>query len=297
MLLYAVSEDSIQDPTMRFGSHMSIAGGIERSVERGLAAGCEAIQIFVKSNNQWRARPFREGEPEAFREAFADSSLEEVVAHNCYLVNMASPDEELWDKSRDATRIELERCEALGVESLVLHPGSHKGRGVAVGIARLAEALDTLEGIAPSVRILLETTAGQGDYLGWRFEELRDILGSVADPARLRVCLDTCHVHAAGWDLCSDEGYEDLMGEIGEKIGLDSVTVLHVNDSKTPRGSRVDRHAHIGRGEIGLEGFRRLVNDPRWEGRSLLLETPKGPDLAEDRENLRILRELRGGSL
>lgn len=277
---------------MYLGSHMSIAGGIEKSVERGLETGCEAFQIFVKSNNQWKARPFHEGEPEAFREALAASGIKEVIAHNCYLVNMASPKPDLREKSIEATRIELERCSALGVPRLIIHPGSHMKDGEAVGIERLAKSLDKLEDDFPEVKILLETTAGQGTNLGWKFEHLRDIIAGVRNDTRLGVCLDTCHVFAAGYDVRTEEGYEEMMQEIETKVGMNRFEAVHVNDSKTPFGSRVDRHAHIGEGEIGLDGFRLFVNDPRWKGRPFVLETAKGPEMEEDRENLRRLRSL-----
>jgi len=278
---------------IHFGAHMSIAGGMEQAAERGVRAGCDSIQVFVKSSHQWKARPFRPGEPEAFREAVRSASLREVVAHNCYLVNLASPDPALWKRGLRATGVELDRCAALGIERLVIHPGNHMGRGEEKGIRRLVRALDRVrETAAGRVRILLETTAGQGTGLGWRFEHLRDVLGAVEDDGWLGVCLDTCHVFAAGWDLARPEGYEAMMEALAAAVGVGRVEAVHVNDSKTDCGSRVDRHAHIGKGKMGREGFRRFVRDARWEGRSFLLETPKGPDLREDRRNLRLLRRL-----
>ena len=279
------------------GAHMSIAGGIDRAVDRAADAGCRALQIFTKSSNQWRARPLVDAEVRAFRQKLRQHRIVKVVAHNSYLINMASPDRLLWRRSISAMVEELERCDSLGVPALVCHPGAHKGTGPEAGVARIARALDQIHrrtaGI--SARVLLETAAGQGTTVGARFEEIGDILRRVAEPERLGVCLDTCHVFAAGYDLGSAEAWEATWSEFHREIGRDRLMAVHVNDSVRERGSRVDRHASLGDGAMGLTPFRLLVNDRRIRGRPLILETPKAGNGAEDRRNLATLGGLIGG--
>ncbi len=276
------------------GSHVSIAGGVDRAVLVGSEVGCEALQIFVKSSNQWRAAPFREGEPERFRSNLEATGVGPVVAHDSYLINLCSPDPDLWKKSIDAFSLELERCEVLGVPFLVTHPGAHTGAGEDKGLARLSRAIDQIHAKheGQKVRILLETTAGQGTGVGYRFEHLARVLGDIDDPGRVGICLDTCHVFAAGYDLRTPKSYRETLERFGELVGLNKLMAIHLNDSKREMGSRVDRHEQIGKGHLGVEAFRLLLNDPRLADVPMVLETPKGPDYAEDRVNLALLRSL-----
>jgi deoxyribonuclease-4 len=276
---------------------MSIAGGLAEAFARGRAAGCDTIQIFTKSNSQWRARPLKEREVEAFRAAEHQSGVSPVLAHTSYLINVASPEPMLFRKSVEALCLEAERAESLGVPSLVLHPGAHLGRGIEEGLKRVAEALDILHARLPDtrLRILLEGTAGQGTALGVRFEELAAMFALVAHPERLGVCLDTCHLFAAGYEIRTAKGYRETLRAFEATVGLHRLKAIHLNDSKGDRGSRVDRHEHIGKGRIGREGFRHFVRDRRLDGIPMILETPKDDDpLRADRRNLRILRTLAG---
>jgi len=263
-------------------------------VERGVATGCQVLQIFVKNNSRWIGKEIETGEAREFRRVARGAGLSHVAAHTSYLINLASPSFELRSLSILALVDEVLRCRRLGIRDLVLHPGSHGGEGEAAGVARIAASLDEVfrrtEGTR--VRILLETAAGQGSSVGHRFEHLRDILGAVPRQRRLAVCLDTCHVHAAGYDLVSADGWEETIAAFDRTVGLDRLRAIHVNDSKNPRGSRVDRHQHIGRGEIGEAGFRRLMTDSRLAAIPKFLETPKDESLDWDRANLATLRRL-----
>ncbi len=277
----------------RLGAHMSIAGGMPRAVERARAVDATALQVFVKSSNQWRSRPFADGEVEAFRRAVAAAGLERhTVAHAGYLINLASPDDALWERSRASFREEVERCDALGIRFLVVHPGSHVGSGEQAGLDRVVAALDAT--LAPRSRatVLLETTAGQGSNLGHRFEHLGYLLDRARVRKRLGVCVDTCHVFAAGYEMRNRRGYAATFEALDDAVGLDRVLAFHLNDSKGDLGSRKDRHAHIGEGALGLEPFRLLLRDRRFRDRPMVLETPKGEDLEEDRVNLDVLRGL-----
>lgn len=278
----------------RLGAHMSIAGGVDQALVRGRQIGCETIQIFTKNVNQWRARPLASDEIARFKAAQREWGIAPVIGHDSYLINLASPNEELWHKSLDAFVEELERCELLELPALVMHPGSHQGSGEEAGLRRIAEALnESMRRLAGGrVRIWLETTAGQGSNLGYRFEHLRQIMDMLHEPERFGFCFDTAHVFAAGYELRTREGYEATFAEFDRLLGLDRLCVFHLNDSKKGRGSRVDRHAHIGQGHLGLESFHMLLNDVRFAGRPMILETPKGEDMAEDVENLRVLRSL-----
>ncbi|MCC6313205.1 MAG: deoxyribonuclease IV [Thermomicrobiales bacterium] len=279
---------------LELGAHMSIAGGYERAIERALRCESSAVQIFTKNQRQWRAAPIDPEAAERFRARWADSGMVHLVAHNSYLINLASPDDALWEKSRLALLDELDRCDLLGVPYLVAHPGAHGGSGVDAGVARIAAALDRIHAERPEGRavVLLETTAGQGMALGRSFEELAAIVELVADTARIGVCFDTCHVFAAGYDLRDRLAYETTMTAFDERIGLSRIKALHLNDSQKGLGSRVDRHAHIGEGELGLAAFEFLLNDPRLAGLPGILETPKGDDDADDARNLATLRGL-----
>ncbi|HXG62722.1 MAG TPA: deoxyribonuclease IV [Planctomycetota bacterium] len=277
---------------MNLGAHMSIAGGLARACERGRDAGCDVIQIFVKNERQWRARPLPEEEIAAFRRARAACGIRTAFAHDTYLINLASPAEALWEKSVRAFVEELERCEALGLAFLVTHPGSPGEASEAEGIRRMARGLGTAlrrtRGFG--VRVLLETNAGQGRCLGWRFEHLGAILDRVPEPERVGFCFDTCHVFAAGYDLSTPQGFEDTLGAFDRAVGIRRLEAFHLNDSKKGLGCRVDRHEHIGRGRIGLEPFRRLMRDPRFRDVPKVIETPKEGDM--DAVNLGLLRGL-----
>jgi deoxyribonuclease-4 len=281
---------------LRLGAHESIAGGIYKAFDRAQSVGCDAVQIFVKSNRSWAVKPLTEEDITRFRARAQETDIRPVVGHTSYLLNLASPDEALWTRSRDTLLVELERCEALGVPWLVLHPGSHVGTGEEVGLARVSQALGEIHAATPGfrARILLETTAGQGDSLGYCFEHLDWLMEHTPGGERLGVCLDTCHVFTAGYELRTSEGYAATMHAFDRVIGLQRLHAIHLNDSKGDLGSRKDRHQHIGQGYIGLEGFRHVVNDPRLAELPGLLETPKGDDLHEDKENLAVLRSLVG---
>jgi deoxyribonuclease IV len=277
------------------GAHMSIAGGIHKAFERGRRACCRTIQIFLKNSNQWAARPLTEQDRRLFQDEQRTGGINPVVAHDSYLINLASPDIDLYRKSIDAFIEEMNRANWLGIPCLVLHPGSHMGAGVEAGVTRVANAINqALERVAPPVTILLENTAGQGNSLGCRLEHLAAIIEQIRDPLRVGVCLDTCHLFAAGYDIRTEEGYEKVMREFDHLIGIEKIRVFHVNDSKKDLGCRVDRHCHIGQGCIGLETFRCLVNDRRFANIPKILETPKGPNLQEDIMNLGTLRSLLG---
>jgi deoxyribonuclease-4 len=279
-----------------FGSHMSIAGGCDRAVRSAQAVGFETVQLFTKNNNQWNAPPLTDLHVAAFRSALEETGVTDPVAHTSYLINLASPDDELWEKSIDALAVEAERCELLGIPDLVIHPGAHMGAGEKKGLMRIAKALDELfrrtKGM--SVLIDLETTAGQGTNLGYRFEHLGDILDRVKHPERLGVCVDTCHIFAAGYSLATGEEYDETIDRLDRSVAINRLRAWHLNDSCRERGSRVDRHAGIGAGHMGLEPFRHVVNDRRFGHLPMILETPKGVEQGEDLDvrNLRTLRQL-----
>jgi len=287
-------------PVVCLGSHVSIAGGMDRAPLRGKQVGCDTIQVFTKSNRQWRAKRLSEREVEAFKATLDATGIGPVVAHDCYLVNLAAPRASLWKKSVAAFRDEMDRAERLGIPSLVTHPGSHAGAGEAEGVRRVAEALNVLHAAFPLHRtqILLETTAGQGRNLGYRFEQLAAILDQVERADRVGICLDTCHVFAAGYDIRTRNGYRKTMRDLAACLGLHRVKAIHLNDSVQGLGSRVDRHAHIGDGRLGLDPFRWLLNDPAFRGVPMILETPKGEDFVKaDRRNLARLRRLLNGAV
>ncbi len=275
------------------GAHMPTAGGHACALTGGHAIGCQAVQIFTASPRQWRAPSISDETRAAFAQALADCGITRTVAHDSYLINLAAPpDSDVLAKSRAAFRAEIERADALGVDLLVSHPGAHVGAGEDVGLARLIESLDVVHGetAGARVRVAVETTAGQGTYLGGRFEQIARILQGVRDPERLCVCLDTCHVFAAGYDLRTPEAYEVTMTAFDAIIGFPHLQVVHANDSKGTLGSHTDRHAHIGDGAIGLEAFRLLVNDPRLAGLPIIVETPDSETMHE--VNIRRLRDL-----
>ena len=282
------------DSTVLLGAHQSIAGGVEKALQRGQEVGCDTVQIFVKSPNRWVSKPLEEKNILAFEEAVAETGIWPVFAHSLYLINLATPDDALWEKSVAALTDDLERCERLGLPGLVIHPGSHRGSGEEAGLKRIALALDEVHARLPgyNVQVWLETTAGQGDHLGYNFSQLKAMIDGVRYAERLGVCFDTAHAFAAGYELRTREGYEATWDAFDAELGLGRLKAIHLNDSKKGLGSRIDRHEHIGQGLLGLEPFRFLVNDERFRGIPMTLETDKGPDLAEDKENLQVLRDL-----
>ncbi len=273
---------------------MSIAGGVYNAFLHGKSVGCNTIQIFVKSNNQWRAKPLSDEEVEKYHQLQKETGIYPVVAHDSYLINAASQDQALYAKSCEALKIEIERCQTLKIPYLVMHPGAHVGAGEKVGLATIARALNEIFGELEDkgTKIALEATAGQGSNLGYKFEHLADIMGQVKQQNRMAVCLDTCHVFAAGYDIRTADGYKNVMAEFDRIVGLQNLAAIHFNDSKKGLGSRVDRHEHIGKGEVGKEAFGFFLNDARLGQIPKILETPKGPDYAEDKMNLKVLRSL-----
>lgn len=275
------------------GAHESVAGGLHLAFDRITAVGGEALQIFTRNQRQWRPAPLTESERHLFHRAWEKSGNMPVASHASYLINLATAKEELLAKSVAALTLELERCQLLKIPYVVLHPGSHGGDGIEAGLARCVAGLDkVLAAGAEDVMVLLETTAGQGTGLGSSFAELANIIDQSQYPDRLGVCVDTCHIFAAGYDIRTPAGYAATILELAQQVGLERVKFCHLNDSKKELGSRVDRHEHIGHGAIGLDGFKHLLNDPRFQHVPMTLETPKGDDLAEDRVNLQVLRTL-----
>lgn len=272
---------------------MSIAGGLHLALERGRAVGCSVVQLFVKNQVQWTARPLTEEEVRLFKKVQRATGINPVFAHATYLINLAAPVETEWKRAVDAFGDELERAERLGLRFVVIHPGSHKGSGLDAGISRIVRALDELvtRTRAYRVKIVLENTAGAGNTIGARFEELQAILERVMEPARFGICLDTCHLFAAGYDIRRPDGYARTMETCQKTVGTRSVVAFHLNDAKAPLGSGLDRHEHIGKGHIGLAGFRLLLNDRRFSRAPMVMETPKEDDW--DVKNLRTLRRLR----
>ena len=279
---------------MRLGAHMSIAGGVEQAVFRGQSIGCEAIAMFTKNNNQWKAKLLTHEDADRFNAALIETGIRPVVAHTSYLINLGSPDTTLWKKSMASMEDELARCELLGIPYLVLHPGSHMGKGLDYGLKRAAEAFNRIHAKFPNLNVmtLLEHTAGQGTNLCCTFEEIAQLRQMITQSKRVAVCLDTCHLFAAGFDIRKPEVYSDTFKRFDDTVGIKQIKAWHLNDSKTPLGSHVDRHEHIGKGKIGRAGFKNLLNDSRWDDLPALLETPKGPDMKEDKINLRALRRL-----
>jgi deoxyribonuclease-4 len=279
---------------MLLGAHESVAGGMPGAIARGIADGCEAIQVFARPSAQWRARPLAPEELSGFRSEHAAVGWP-LLSHTSYLINIATVDPIVLGRSREALEDEMVRAEELGIDYVVLHPGAHLGAGEELGLTRAAETLSWLMERTRGfrARLLLELTAGQGSCLGCRFEHLEQLLVRTRGGERLGVCFDTCHAHAAGYDLRSDEGYDAAFAELDRRVGLGAIRGFHLNDSKTPLGSRVDRHQEIGDGTLGLLPFWRLVNDRRFRDVAGVLETPSGPDkLTSFRRNLARLRAL-----
>lgn len=282
------------------GAHMSIAGGYYKAIEAAAAVGMDCVQLFTKNNNQWQGKPLSDADIEQFKATLKQTGVSQPCAHDSYLINLASPDEVLWNKSLEAFVIELERAEALGLIGVVMHPGSHLAATVEEGLGRVVKALDEVHRRTAGFKTLtlLETTAGQGTNLGHRFEHLATILDDSAESSRLGVCVDTCHIFAAGYPLITADEYAKTMAEFDRLIGVKRINAFHLNDSVKGLGSRVDRHAKIGAGTLGVEPFRHLVNDPRFAKTPMYMETPKGEEDGEllDAINLRTLRGLMAGN-
>jgi deoxyribonuclease-4 len=276
---------------------MSIAGGVWKSFSRGVEEGCVTMQIFTKNASRWRAPALAEDDARRFRGLQEETGIGPVVAHDSYLINLASPSDSLRARSRKAFLEEMRRAELLGLSGLVMHPGAHTGSGTSAGLKRLAESLDWIHEKTAGfkVSVCLENTAGQGTVLGGDFAHLGEIFARVREAGRLAVCLDTCHAFAAGYDLRGEEGYEKALASLESAVGPGRIRVVHTNDAKGELGSRLDRHEHLGRGRLGLECFRMIMNDPRLAEVPKILETPKEADgLPMDRVNLALLRALEG---
>jgi deoxyribonuclease-4 len=281
-------------PTLLLGTHVSVRGGIYRAFERGTNIGCTTMQVFTKNSNQWTGKAFAEEDIQNYKIAQGKSTIDPVFAHAAYLINLCATNPVTLAKSRAALIDELERAQQLGLRGVIVHPGSHLGAGEEQGIERIAESINFVHRETPafSTLTILETTAGQGTAIGYRLEHLKEIVNLVHDPGRVAVCIDTCHLFAAGYPIGTDHGWYAMMKELGETVGLSSLAAVHVNDSERECGSRVDRHEHIGKGLIGLQGFSLLMNDPRLASIPKILETEKSEDMHEDLENMLSLRSL-----
>jgi deoxyribonuclease-4 len=276
---------------------MSIAGGVARALWRGQSIGCDVIQLFTKNAMQWRAKPLTQADRAAFVQAQEETGVIPVAVHDSYLINLATPDEGLYTRSQEALWEEVQRTSLLGIPYLVIHPGSPGGGGVQEGIDRIARGINRIHqlGAEKEVMVLMETTAGQGATLGNCFEHFARIIARIEEDARVGVCLDTCHIFAAGYDISTPQGYEACLDEFDRIIGLHRLKLIHVNDSRAAVGTRVDRHEHIGKGAIGLDAFCCILHDRRLASLPFILETPKGKTASGedwDRVNLRTLRGL-----
>ncbi len=279
---------------MLLGAHMSIEGGVENAPLRGKKVGCQVIQIFTKNNNRWKSRQLTDKDIKTFKKNSADTGVIPSASHTAYLINLASPDPVIYEKSLEAFYDEMIRAESLGLPYLIFHPGAHLGSGEEKGLEKIADSVNILLKKWSDFKsmLLLETTAGQGSHLGYKFEHLSEIIKIVDNKENIGVCLDTCHVFAAGYDISNEYGYKKTFEDFDRIIGIDRLKVFHINDSKKELGSRVDRHEHIGKGKIGLTAFRLLLNDSRFENIPMILETPKGKTMREDKRNLSVLRGL-----
>lgn len=291
-LFYRSEEPDMKPPLL--GAHMSIAGGLEQALRRGYALGCRTVQLFTKSTGRWKERSVSEDEIAAFRKAGKETGIGPVISHGGYLVNLASADPVLHEKSIAATLEEIRRCGILGLEYLVIHPGAYRGTTERDGVKRVISSLNLLEKPRRNskVKILLEITAGQGTYLGSRLEQLAEIMNGCENPAGIGLCLDTCHAFSAGYDLSSEKGCDEFFDRVDRLIGLRRLGLIHLNDSLHECGSRRDRHEHIGRGKIGERAFRRIMQYKFLKNVPKIIETPKKGDM--DRVNLDLLRGFAG---
>ena len=284
---------------MFLGAHMSIEGGVENAPLRGKKAGCQVIQIFTKNNNRWNSRQLTDKDINSFKKNSFDTGVIPSASHTAYLINLASPNTEIYKKSLEAFSDEMERAERLGLPYLIFHPGAHLGSGENTGLKRIADSINILlkkgshpKGCGYQLMLLLETTAGQGSHLGYKFEHLSEIIETVDEKEKIGVCLDTCHIFAAGYDISNEYGYKKTFEDFNKIIGIDRLKAFHINDSKKGLGSRVDRHEHIGKGKIGLTAFKLLLNDAQFKNIPMIIETPKGKTMREDRKNLSVLKGL-----
>jgi len=276
------------------GTHVSVSGGLHRAFERGTKIGCTTMQIFTKNSSQWTGRAFTKEDIASYKIARGKSTINPVFSHAAYLINLCTINPAILERSRNAFWDELQRAEALGLHGVIVHPGSHLGAGEEEGISRIAESLNAVHektGVISPLTVL-ETTAGQGSSIGYRFEHLQKIIELTEAPERIGVCIDTCHLFAAGYPIGTEEGWHATIKGLENTVGLTRLAAIHVNDSKKPLGSRVDRHEHIGKGLIGRLGFTLLMNDPRLTGIPKILETEKSDDMHEDVENMEYLRSL-----
>lgn len=279
-----------------FGSHLSIAGGYYKAADAAAKLGMDTVQIFTKNNNQWKGKPLTDEEADRFKQAVQEHGLQAPCSHDSYLINLASPKPELWEKSLNAYVIELERAEMLGLAGVVMHPGSYVDSSEEEGLAKIVEGLNEAHRRTSGVKVQtwIEATAGQGTNLGYRFEHLGHIIQNAEDGDRYGVCIDTCHIFAAGYGLQTESEYAETIQQLDEHVGIDHVRAFHLNDSKKEQGSRVDRHEHIGEGHLGLEPFRHVLNDPRFSELPMYLETKKEKRDGEEMDavNLRTLKSL-----
>lgn len=278
------------------GAHMSTAGGFYKSVERANEAGCNCVQLFTKNNKQWKAKPITEEDARLFREALKEKQISHPLSHASYLINLANAEDEMRQKSIDAFVVELQRAEQLGIPCVVLHPGSCSTSDEETGLKLIAQSLDEVHATVGDIEAmcLLENTAGQGSQLGYDFEHLQKIIDLTTESERVGVCIDTCHAFSAGYSMATEEEYEATIEAMEESFGIDRIKAFHLNDSKKPFGERKDRHEAIGKGEMGLEPFRHLLNDARFQDVPMYLETPKEESggIEWDMENLATLRSL-----
>jgi len=281
---------------MIIGGHMSIGGGFAEAPERARNIGLDAMQVFTKNQRQWIAKPLNMEDVNFYLENMKRFDIKITVAHASYLVNLAAPEQDKFEKSIESMVHELQRCESLKIPYLIFHPGAHMGEGEKNGLKRIVDGINKIieksEGI--KAKITIETTAGQGTNLGYRFEQIGFILDNVSDKSKVRVCMDTCHIFAAGYELRSKDGYEKTMDEFSRNIGFENLVAVHLNDSEKALGSRVDRHAQIGRGYIGREGFKNLLKDKRFSNMPLILETPGGEALYP--EDLNMIKSILKGN-
>ena len=279
---------------MLLGAHVSVAGGVDTSFKRAVELNCTAFQIFTKSNRQWKAKPLNPEEIERYHEQQVETGITPVICHASYLLNLGTADDAVWQKSIEALIVELERCERLKIPYLVIHPGAHLKAGVEAGLARVSQGLDIVHERLPEVevKVAVEITAGQGTTLGSTFEEINQIITACQQSDRLAVCFDTCHALAAGYEFRTPESYRTMIDTFDQVVGIDRLTVIHVNDSVKDLGSHVDRHTHIGEGCIGLEPFGYFLNDARFQKVPFLLETPVDKDPEDNLRNLATLRGL-----
>ncbi|HRU73392.1 MAG TPA: deoxyribonuclease IV [Caldisericia bacterium] len=277
----------------QLGAHVSIAGGVKNAPLNGEKIGCEAIQIFTKNQRQWSAKPYEKKEIEEYFNNLNKVKIKKVVAHTSYLINLASPTEEIFEKSIDALIDDLERCNSLNIPFTIIHPGSHLGEGVEKGIERIIIGIERVFEKVKRGAIALETVAGQGSNIGFKFEQLKKIMEGVKEKDRIFVCFDTAHAFEAGYDIKTQNGFKKVLDEFDKIIGIEKLCAFHLNDSKTPLGSNVDRHENIGKGFLGLEPFKFLVNNKEFKEHPMILETPGGDEMyIEDLKTLNLLKSL-----